>query len=301
MNLLPVAQPIAATPPAHGLLVTADEATDLPYTPVEPGQDRWGQGFVVQPENCVELSTWDPDCSVWPTPNADGTKGAAAAKSVAGANETAYEVSPFVLETPFECGAHGFSAVDYRGRARRQMVAATSKGMEYEFATGTLKSTNPHLERASTAVVLESGSVFSPGDALALLSQALSNCGHGGRGMIHAPTVWVDRAIEEVSNNIREDGRRLVTVNRGDRIVSGTGYRGYGPGGVAPSAGEVYVYATGPVQYRLTEPMVFPDTLREAMNRANNRIEYRVERECAVYFDPCCHFVVASQVWAPLP
>lgn len=314
MNLLPVAQPIPATPPAHGLLVTADEATDLPFEPIRTDEradngdggipaDRWGQGFVVQPENCVEASTWDPDCDSWPASNPDGTKGAAAAKSTAGTNETSYEVHPFVIETPFLCDAGGFQAVDYRGRARRQLSAATSKAMEYEFATGTLKgaSGNPFLQDAGSVVVIDSGSSFSPVDALVRLGAALSACGHGGRGMIHAPTAWVDKLMSTGSDMVKEVGNRLVTVGRSDRIVSGTGYPGLGPGGAAPPAGDVYVYATGPVMYRLSDEMVFPDTLREAMDRKKNNVEYRAEREAAVYFDPCCHFVIQSTVWSALP
>lgn len=311
MNLLPVAQPIPATPPAHGLLVTADEATDLPYEapsiaagddPRTANRDRWGVGFVVQPENCVQASAWEPDCEFWPAGNADGTK--TYTKSLAPTNETSYVVSPVVLETSFLCDAAGFTRVDYRGRARRQMEASTSKAMEYELATGALNqagsATNPFLEDNASVVALDAGSVYSPQDALARLGAALSGCGHGGRGVIHAPTIWVDRLLDDGSNNVAEVGNRLVTRNRGDRIVSGTGYRGYGPGGAAPAAGEVWVYATGPVQYRLSDIMVFPDSLAEALDRKKNNIEYRAERACAMNFDPCCHFAIRSRVFAAL-
>jgi hypothetical protein len=305
VNLLPAAQPIPATPPAHGLLASATEATDLDFEPTEPGADRWGNGFAVNPENCVEVTPWEPDCEYWPTAESDGRKGAAAAKSDPATNELTYNIAPVVLETAFECKAHGFLSVDYRGRARRQMEAATSKGMESELATGALNQAgsaiNPYLEDAGSVTVLESGSTFSPQDAMLLLGQALSNCGHGGKGMIHAPTIWVDKLLDEGSANIKEVGNRLVTVGRGDTIVSGTGYPGRGPGGSAPATGRCYVYATGPVQYRLSDVIVFPDTMSEALDRAKNEVEYRAERMVAMNFDPCCHFVVESTGWAALP
>jgi hypothetical protein len=312
VNLLPVAQPIPATPPAHGLLVTADEATDLPFAP-DPTQratnggldgpmDRWGQGFVVQPENCIAAGTWDPDCDQWPSsPSGDGPLLNKTAKSDAPANETSYIVKPFVIETAFNCDATGLQAVDFRGRARRQLVASSSKAMEYELATGTQKGAqgNQFLEDAASVVVLSAGSSFSPAGALARLGAALSACGHGGRGMIHAPTVWVGRLME-TGDMVTEGGQRLLTKVRGDRIVAGSGYPGTGPAGVAPPEGDVYVYATGPVVFRLSEPEVFPDALSEAMDRKKNNVEYRAERMGAVYFDPCCHFVIQSRVWSAL-
>lgn len=303
MTLLPVAQPIPATPPAHGLLVTADEASDLSFESAGNGEDRWGQGFVVQPENCVEASTWDPNCETWPSNrDGDGPMGNKVEKSESGSNESSYIVLPFVIETPFTCDATGFQAVDFKGRARRQLAAATSKAMEYEFATGGLTGAagNPYLEAASVTV-LSSGSAYSPVDALARLGAALSACGHGGRGMIHAPTIWVDKLLAEGGDMVREVGNRLVTTARGDRIVAGTGYPGTGPGGIDPPDGDVYVYATGPVMYRLSEPILFPDSLSEALDRKTNTVEYRAERGAAVYFDPCCHFAIQSTVWSALP
>jgi hypothetical protein len=302
VNLLPVAQPIPATPPAHGLLASAFEATDLAFEPTidpETGQrgDRWGQGYTIQPENCIEASTWDPDCGVWPTEGGDNPLDQKTAKSVAGTNELSYDVSPVVIETPFRCESRGFSRVGYAQRARRQLEAATSKAMEFELATGTLKSTNPNLQQAGSTVI-GSGSAFTPVDAMLLLGDALSSCGHGGRGMIHAPTMFVDKLLSTDSSNIKEVGSRLQTVNRGDIIVSGSGYPGLGVGGAAPGAGQVYVHATGPVQYRLSPPITYPDTFAEALDRQTNTIEYRSEREVGMNFDPCCHFVILVDVWA---
>lgn len=298
MNLLPVAQAIPAQPPAHGLLVSATEATDLPVETVKGGGDRWGVGFTVQPENCVVVDSWDPDCGVWPTEGGDNVIEQKTFKSTAGTNELSYDVSPVLLESSYECDAKGFKAIDYAGRARRQLEAGTSKAMEFELWTGTLKSTNPALETGAT--VLESGSSFIPADAMLLLGQAMSNCGAGGRGMIHAPTIFVDKLLDS-GMTLKEVGNKLMTVTRGDTIVAGSGYPGTGPAGVAPGTGQTWVFATGPVTYRMGPPLIYPEMFSEAWDRLKNRVEYRAEREVAMNFDPCCHFAILVDVWAPTP
>lgn len=58
-NLRAVGKPILALPPQHGLVVSA-------YPGPEPHED-WKWGLQMCPENCVEVSTWDPNCLTWPT------------------------------------------------------------------------------------------------------------------------------------------------------------------------------------------------------------------------------------------
>lgn len=171
-GLYAVGQPIPPTPPAHGLTTVSSEVK----TP-----DRWDLGFTICPENCVESSTWDPDCEAWP-------EGVKPEKSEAGDHLDCYDVDPFVIETAFECDAQGFATVDFGGRARRQLEAGTPKALEFELWTGTLKPDNPHLTTGATT--LASGAAIPPDLALSLLGQALANCAHGGLGVIHAP-VWI--------------------------------------------------------------------------------------------------------------
>lgn len=263
---------IPATPPMHGLQASATEVT----TPT-----RWELGASFCPENCTEVAGWDPDCSSWPG-------GIKPDKSDAPVNQDCYEVMPFVLETPFSCDASGFKVVDYAGRVRRQAEAGTSKGMELELWTATIKTTNPSLDNG--AVVLGAGAGFPLLEGIAMLGQALSDCAAGGRGMIHAPTWIVDMWLGQYGTLFRTDGNRIITTGRGDVVVAGTGYPGTGEDGLAVAAGQSWVYATGPINYRVGDVMVFPETLKEAMNRATNDVEYRAERMAMVNFDTCCHF-----------
>lgn len=256
----------------HGLQASAAEV----QTPA-----RWELGATFCPENCVEATAWDPDCSAWPS-------GVKPDKSVAVRPLNCYDVMPFALESPFECDAQGFATLDFAGRARRQLEAATSKGMEFELWTGTMKPDNPRLDLEAT--IIGGGAPFGLLQGLSLLGQALSNCAHGGRGMIHAPTFIVDQAIGLYGFLWQVVGNRIVSSNRGDVLVSGTGYPGTGPDGLPVAAGSAWVFATGPVQYRLTETEVYPDNLADATDRRQNNIEYRAERQVLTNFDPCCHF-----------
>lgn len=272
-GLFAPAPAIAAVPPLHGLTSAAQEVQS---------PERWQLGFTTCPENCVDVTTIDPSCWSWP----DGEK---PDLPDAEPNQACYDVEPFDVITAFQCDAQGHAIVDYAGRARRQLEAGTPKALEYELWTGAQKPGNPNLQTGAT--VIGGGSPYPMALGLSLLGQALANCAHGGVGVIHAPT-WVVSQWLDLGSQVKEAGNRLVTVVRGDAIVAGSGYPSTGPDGIAAGNLESWVFATGPVNVRLGEPEVFPDTLKEALNIRTNDVEYRSQRLAAVNFDPCCHFAI---------
>ena len=309
-----IAEPFPATPSMHGLVASAYEVQSAlvsgngMFLDRDPAMlerlkrsdpetydqimKRWEiGGYSITPENCVESNLWDPDCAQWPA--GIDNKPSLTVTDPADRPGT-YDVRPFAIDTVFECDAKGFQVIDFQGRVERQLAAGTSKAMEYEFATGSLVPENPNLPTGAT--VLGGGAAFSAKEAFVLLGQYLSNTAHGGIGMMHAPTLVVDEWLQDFGGNaIKEQGDRLRTVNRGDIIISGTGYTGYGPGMIVPEVGQAWVYATSPVQYRLGSIMVFPDRIGDALDRAKNNIEYRAIRQAAVGFDPCRHAAVLVQ------
>lgn len=272
-GLYAVGTPAPAQPPLHGLQASATEVTD---------PTRWELGFAISPEGCVDIGYWDPDCVSIPDGAVDErTKSVFDRTQVQG-----YNVDPFVIESSFECDAQSLNTIDFKARARRQLEAGTSKGMEFELWAGNQKPANPVL--STNATVLNGGATMSPLTAFAMLGSALSSKGAGGRGTIHAPTWVVD--IWQHLNLITERSGRLMSVVRGDTVIAGTGYPGTGPGAATVDPGESWVFATGPVNYRLGEIQVHPESVREAVNRRTNDAEYRAERFAAVNFDPCVHF-----------
>jgi hypothetical protein len=206
---------------------------------------------------------------------------------------------PFIIEVPYTCSSFGFQAADYEKRAMRQLEATKHKALEHEFWTGTRTPENPSLVNSTPNDddhVLNPGGAaapvaVTPGVALMVLSQALANCGSGGRGMIHATPGLVERWVN--LTGVQCDADLIWTCARGDIIVDGSGYPGTGPEGQpAPGPNQVWAYATGMVNIRMGEPEVFPKEFSEALDRRTNTVTYRGEVVASAVHDLCCTFAV---------
>ena len=69
----------------------------------------------------------------------------------------------------------------------------------------------------------------------------------------------------------------------GTPIVSGGGYIGAAANSQAPAAGQDWMFASGPVEVRLS-PMVITN-LKESLDRSDNTITFRAERWVLVSWD----------------
>ena len=272
-----------ASPPLHSLLVSAQ--------PVTEPNDRWTMGFEFEAETCGRASAWNPDCS-YPQillPHGGergvGERVELVAKSTpvtGGGDGVTYQ--PFIVEASFECQPL-IGEAELRRRARVILDASTSHAMEYEFWTGAVNPANLHLADSS-ADVLGGGTATDPAHALALLNEYLAECGAGSRGMIHAPV----RAATLMSTDgmLTTEGQRLVTVVNRNIVVSGGGYPGTDRDGNPPATDQQWVYATGLVYLRMSDPFINPDDIAQAMNRQNNRVRFTAERYVAPVWDGCC-------------
>jgi hypothetical protein len=117
--------------------------------------------------------------------------------------------------------------------------------------------------------------------------------------MIHAPTIVVERMSQwyliDDDPGCDTEECRLLTRSRNDIVIAGAGYDPLvGPFAAANELAdtEAWVYATGMVDVRLGEPMIYPETMAEALDRATNTVTYRGERTAAVNPDGCCMFAV---------
>ena len=220
-------------------------------------------------------------------------------------DQSPLQYQPFVVEVPYTCSSWGYEANDYRGKALRQLAAGTGKAIEREFWLGEFNVANINLRYWTPgANIVGPGGWAAPvavnvALGLALLENALAGCATGSRGMIHAPAVVVERMgqwyLIDDDPGCDENECRLLTRSRGDVVVCGAGYEGqYGPFAAPYETGatEAWVYATGMVDVRLGEPMIYPETIAEALDRATNTITYRGERTAAVNPDGCCMFAV---------
>lgn len=257
--------PIRRVPALHGLLDSVPQVT---------GPDRWEMGVHITPDNCVEATVWDPVCGGTPTlPTSNGPG-------------TPYDFGAPYVGTSFNC-LSTTSADEIRERAERALEVTQGKAIEKEFWNGTILSSNPALSSASTIIT----GTFGLRAALVEMGRQMSNCGGGSQGVIHAPE-WVVEMWMYTGMLIVEDGKRLVTRVRGDTVVAGVGYPGTGPSAAVPTAGSAYIYATGPVQYRLGPVEVIG--VDGDVNRSDNQIRVRVQRVYNVNFDSCCHFGVIA-------
>ena len=226
--------------------------------------------------------------------------------------DVAYE--PYQVEVPYECSTFGWLATEYERRALEQLELGKSKAIENEFWTGSKNPANPSLVRSTPNTddsVLNPGGAaapipVSPGLALALFAQALSNCANGTRGMIHATPSLAERWLNltalvsvPVSGELGDiaefiSGERvLITPGRGDIVVSGCGYPGTGPlGQPPPSDNQVWAFATGMVDVRVGPVELVPDKFSEAVDRATNTVTFRGECTAAATDDLCCRFAV---------
>lgn len=228
------------------------------------------------------------------------------------------QVDPFTVEVPFECSSFGWEAVDYEERALENLHLGKSKAVEFEWWTGSQIPTNPSLVRDTPnddGHVLNPGGAaapiaVSPGVALILFAQALANCGTGQRGMIHATPALAERWLNLTAVNsipvsglladladYGDEDRIIVTPGRGDIIINGSGYPGTGPlGQPPPGPNEVWAFATGIVNVRLSDTTLIPDNFNEALDRATNTVNFKGECEAMAYDDGCCRFAVLIDI-----
>jgi hypothetical protein len=129
--------------------------------------------------------------------------------------------------------------------------------------------------------------------ALSLVIAELDVLLGGGRGMIHVAQSVVPylNAYYQLVRN----GNIIQVANTDHVVVTGTGYPGTSPDGVAPVEGETWIYGTGPVQVLLS-PEFVP---QPHIDRSVNQLEVRAERAAAILFAPCAH--VAANVCLPDP
>lgn len=309
-----IVEPIEATPPLHGLLSTAIEARD-------PAGTRWEMGFSFAPWACSNGGVWVPCETVVEEGIGLGGSGSGSGEQVkaSGAAEDFVTFVPFVVWDERTCDPKTFQVVDYRGQAVRRLEASRHKQVEYEFWTGLQmnQATLPNGAPVSNMSLTNSvglDQILNPGPAqtptpvalntaLRLLTQALANCAQGSRGMLHATPYVAEAWAEE--GYIKEEGGKLMTLTRGNLIVDGGGYPGTGPNVllVDPASSNpdlVWVYATGMVNWRLSEIMAIPDEneIREALDRRINEVTYRAEQFAAAVWDDCCTFAVLVDVCA---
>lgn len=261
------------------------------------GVERWGNGIDVYPYPADIPQAWT-DLSSGSTPGAKVT-GEAIRGSQFGA---------FTVVASIKCSTFGIFGADpqenwpelFAARAEVAFAAVESMAVEYELMTGAMMTSNPHLSDAlagwsGDALPLQG---FPNGDtatsvvgALALLENSIAVSGR--QGVIHCTPGFVIGGVGHFQ--FTKDTGVLRTFN-GTTIIPGSGYALASAQGnhphthPAPTGTQEWVYATGPIDIRRSPLITLPDPADEslwwqAVDRANNTIEFQVERYYNVVWD----------------
>ena len=178
------------------------------------------------------------------------------------------QFDPFVCYLPVTCSALSYPYI--RDWSEVVLEATYSYAVE-QGLVGAIEAgltPNPSLGDANVTV-LGGGTAKSPLSALSYLENAIGATGR--KGFIHATPAIISQLDTDTFLNPDE----LITTN-GNQVVSGDGYIGASANGVAPAAGQDWMFASGPVEVRIS-PLAITD-LRESLDRSDNVITFRAER-----------------------
>ncbi|TDB80968.1 hypothetical protein E1182_06970 [Micromonospora sp. KC721] len=228
---------------------------------------------VVDPADQREFQAgveWEPQCADVPAP----TNAAAASdpNRVPMALPDGVPITrPGVIRLYTGLTDRSVARPDLLERARRAIGLVEQQSLEhYAWAGGAGNAV--HLAAAGTPVL--AGSDVTPvplEEGVGRLEAHISRRA-GVLGVLWAPR-WTAGwwAVKQLT---RTDGPRLIGPLGNPVVFAETS--GVGPGGVAPGAGEAWLYATGPVMVRRSA--VFLPTLPEALDRKDNEVFAVAER-----------------------
>lgn len=185
------------------------------------------------------------------------------------------QFDPFVCYLPVTCSALSYPFIkDWAVETLEAYSFAVEQAL-----VGTVQAglgPNPALGDSSVDI-LASGAAKSAEVALSYLENAIGATGR--KGMIHASPASI-AALDAFP--VTGENDELVTIN-GTPVVSGGGYAGAEANGQAPGDGQDWMFASGPVEVRIS-PLQVTD-LAESLDRSDNTITFRAERWVLVTWD----------------
>lgn len=207
--------------------------------------------------------------------------------------------SALTFYLPITCSSATASSAGFSDRARLAFQARESFGVAQEFARGLAEPLNPHLAD-SNASLLNGGAIVTPDVGLSYLEDAIGATGQ--QGIIHLTPATAAAMNGSGGYGVDMQAGQLLTTANGTPVAVDGGYIGAKPaaaGAGSPAAGTAWAFATGPILiYRNANADVIPDEITQAMDRSDNTVTYRAERDYLVAWDTTLQAAVLID-WTP--
>jgi hypothetical protein len=184
------------------------------------------------------------------------------------------QFDPFVCYLPVTCSALSYPYLTEW--SERVLEATYSFAVEEALVGKVAAGLTPNPALGDSNVTILGGGAKSPIVALSYLENAIGETGRAG--LIHATPA----TVAQLNTDTFLDPEVLRTTN-GNLVVSGDGYIGAEANGQAPGAGQDWMFASGPVEVRIS-PMAITD-LVESLDRSDNVLTFRAERWVLVTWD----------------
>lgn len=168
---------------------------------------------------------------------------------------------PFSVFAGVECKALGYSEDDIRARAKAILDLGWQNAAESALWSGAVGNT-PFLTQAGSTVI---ASGVSMADGIGAL-EGYMGANYLSNAVIHIPRGGAAKAAAQ--HQIFERAGKLESAV-GSQFVFGGGYPGTGPGGVSAGANNMWIFATGLITVRRSEPQQYGG-LEAALNRTTN-------------------------------
>ena len=193
------------------------------------------------------------------------------------------QFQPFTVYLPITCSSITAAAPGFADRARLAFAATESYAVARELARGVANPLNPFLDDANLTI-LNAGTAVNPDRGLGLLEDAIGATGRGGV-ILTSPAVGAALNGTGGYGVDTKSGALLTTANATPVALDG-GFIGSSPSlHAALLDGEAWAFATGPIVIRRSPEIQILSTLSESLDRSDNTVTFRAERDYLVTWD----------------
>lgn len=193
------------------------------------------------------------------------------------------QFQPFTVYLPITCSSITAAAPGFADRVQLAFAATESYAVARELARGAANPLNPFLDDANLTI-LNAGVAVNLDRGLGLLEDAIGATGRGGV-ILTSPAVGTGWNGSGGYGIDTKSGALLTTANATPVALDG-GFIGSSPSlHAALSDDEAWAFATGPIQVRRSPEITILSTLEESLDRSDNTVTFRAERDYLVTWD----------------